>query len=282
MFNFGNFFFLIHPFMIFEGCLNSNLRVMPHSTLWATQHPTEPSGTLLSYADPPELPCTLLTYPAPSELGCTVLYPTVLRWTILSYASPYWAATHPSELQSTLWSTLLLLGNDASYWASLLRCIPSELFCTLLSFVASFWATKPSELGCILLSNAVRYWATHPTVLRCTRLSYAAPFSALLHPSELQRTLWPTLHPTVQCTMLHPSELHRSLLSDTAPSDLSCTPRAEFHPSEFPFNLRAMLYPTELRCTQLIYAGPYCATVLCTILSNYVPSKIKKCMLLRS
>ncbi len=93
MYNFGNSFCLIHPFMIFGGCLNSNLRVMPQSTLWATQHPTEPIGTLLSYADPPELRCTLLSYPAPSELGCTVpyratLHPTELQRTHLSYKAP--------------------------------------------------------------------------------------------------------------------------------------------------------------------------------------------------
>jgi hypothetical protein len=53
------------------------------------------------------------------------------------------------------------------------------LSCTLLSYIASYWATlHPPEL------------LRHPNERRCTLLSYAAPYEAMLHSTELCRTLY--------------------------------------------------------------------------------------------
>jgi hypothetical protein len=80
--------------------------------------------------------------------------------------------------------------------------------------------------------------------------------------------------PTKQCCILLSFSAHFSAtllsLSYLAPY------WAELPPSEFPCNFRAMLYLTELRCTQLNYAGLYCATLHPTDLLCTEPSTMKK------
>ncbi len=124
--------------------------------------------------------------------------------------------------------------------------LPFELHCIPLSWVASFLSTLYP------LIYAVPCWATlQPIeqVLQCTLLSYATTFSAMLHPSELQCSLWPMLDPTEHWAMLQNTELKGTLLSSILSSDLSCTLLCWVAPFEFPFHLRARLFPTELRLT---------------------------------
>ncbi len=109
--------------------------------------------------------------------------PTELRCTLLSYAAPYRATLHLTELCFTQ--------NE-------LRCTPTEQRCTPLSYAAPYWATLHIiELRCTLLSYAALYWATlHLTELRCTLLSYTAPYWATLHPKwATKHPNWATLHP---------------------------------------------------------------------------------------
>jgi hypothetical protein len=103
----------------------------------------------------------------------------------------------------------------------------TELSCTLLSYIASYWAMLYSfELRCTLLSYAVPYWAMlHPTKL-CI-LSW-------LHPLSLDAPFWATLHP---------SELRRTL------SELSCAIRATLNPLSYATAFWATLHPTELHLT---------------------------------
>ncbi len=62
-------------------------------------------------------------------------------------------------------------------WGRQGRIFSTGLSCTLLSYMASYWATLHTfELRCPLLSYAAPYWASlHPTKLCCIQLSYAAP-----------------------------------------------------------------------------------------------------------
>ena len=105
--------------------------------------------------------------------------------------------------------------------------LSTGLSCTLLSYIAPYWATlQPPELRCAL------FWATlHHVELRCTLLSYAAFNWAMLNygsPSELSCTLlsyiapyWATLQPPELCcaqfwSTLRPVELRCTLLSYAA------------------------------------------------------------------
>ncbi len=88
---------------------------------------------------------------------------------LLSFAAPYCAMLHPTELQCTLLSYSIL-------WATLHR---TELSVTFLGFPAT------SELGCILLSYAAA----------CTLRSKDAPYWSALHPAERHCTFWATLYP---------------------------------------------------------------------------------------
>jgi hypothetical protein len=133
--------------------------------------------------------------------------PTELSCTLLSYVAPFWAKPYPIKLD-TLHSPKLhciLLNKAASYHALMQTSAPSELWCTLLSQWAPYWAMlHPPELCCTFLSFAAFYeammqrlWATlYPTELCCTLLNYAAPSGAPQHPSELSCTLLATLHPS--------------------------------------------------------------------------------------
>jgi hypothetical protein len=133
----------------------------------------------------------------------------------------------------------------------------TRLSCTLLSYIASYWATRhPTELCCTQLSYAAFNWAmTHPiwatlhpksycapSKLSCTLLSYAAPFWAMLHPSELCCTLLSYAAPfwgmlKLNCTL----------------SEQRCPLRATLYPPD-------NLHPPELCCTLLNYAAPYWST----------------------
>jgi hypothetical protein len=106
-------------------------RTWRRTTIWATPHPN-------------------WTTPHSTEPRRTL---TDLRRTLLSYAAPYWAIPHPTEL-------------CAPYWATPHSTEPRR---TLLSY-ASPW-----------LSYAAPYWAMpHPTELHSTTLlSYAAPYVTL-------------------------------------------------------------------------------------------------------
>ncbi len=111
---------------------------------------------------------------------------------------------------------------------------PSELSCTLLSYIAPYWATlQPPELRCAL------FWAPlHSVELRCTLLSYAAFNWAMLHP------IWAILHPI--WTTLRPK-------SHASSSELSCALLS------YAALFWAMLHPSELCCTFPSYAAHYWA-----------------------
>ncbi len=69
---------------------------------WATLYPLSCAAPYWSKVHPAELHSTLTDL----RYG-TTLNPTELRWTLLSYAVPYWATQYPTELRSTMWATLL-------------------------------------------------------------------------------------------------------------------------------------------------------------------------------
>ncbi len=85
------------------------------------------------------------------------------------------------------------------------------LSCTLLSHIASYWATlHPPELRCTLLSSTAPWWATlHPIEVRCTskicciQLSYAAISELSWALLSYTAPLWATLPPTELCLTLN-------------------------------------------------------------------------------
>jgi hypothetical protein len=113
---------------------------------------------------------------------------------------------------------------------------PSELSCTLMSYIAPYWATlQPPELRCAL------FWAPlHPVELRCILLSYAAFNWAMLHP------IWAILHP-IWATL--------RLKSYASSSELSCALLS------YAALFWAMLHPSELCCILLSYAVPFRASL---------------------
>jgi hypothetical protein len=174
---------------------------------------------------------------------------------------------------------------------------PTELSCTLVSYVAPLWTKLyPTELCCTLLSYAAFFWAKlHHIVLWCTSLSYSHPLS-YTHPSEpsvpieLCCTLLScaapsraTPHSTELCgplvsyaaplwARLHPIELCCNLLNDAArfgatlhPTELICTLLSYPAPSELGLPCQVMVHPTELRCTLLNYYAP--SRLWCFLLS---------------
>ncbi len=131
-----------------RACLTARWRTTnwatPHPNC-STPHPTEPRRTLTEL-------CHILT-----KLCCTL---TELRRTLLSYAVPYWATPHPTELCGTLLTYAVPFWVCRTLWATL---HPIELCRTLLTYVAPFWVCR--TLWTIL----------HPIELCRTLLSCAAP-----------------------------------------------------------------------------------------------------------
>ncbi len=117
-----------------------------------------------------------------------MMYHTELYCILQSYATPYWATLHFSELCCPL------LINAAPYCAMMYH---TELYCILQSYATPYWATLHST------SYAAPYWAMlHPTELCCALLSYAAPYWAILHPTALRCTLLSLSPPTGICNTL--------------------------------------------------------------------------------
>ncbi len=80
----------------------------------------------------------------------STLHPT--NWATLHPSN--WAMLHPAEYATPCWAIL----DTTHYWVTLypteLRCPPSELHCTLLSYAAPYWALPhPAELS----------WTLYPT-----------------------------------------------------------------------------------------------------------------------
>jgi hypothetical protein len=161
----------------------------------------------------------------PSELRCTFWecctllstgHSTELRFTLLNWAAPYWAALRSTELCCTLLSYV------TPYWAPLRT---DELRCTMLS--SHHCIMRPTELYCPLLNytlylliNAAPYWA------QGALLSCASPYCATLHP--LNRTKFNYSAPSLSYAApywatLYTTELQCTLLSYAAPCKLSCT-----------------------------------------------------------
>ncbi len=61
-------------------------------------HPPELRGALMSCSAPYELRCARRT----TLLHLDKLRPSELRYSLLSYAAPFWATLHPTELRRAL------------------------------------------------------------------------------------------------------------------------------------------------------------------------------------
>ncbi len=132
-------------------------------------------------------------------------HPTELHRTLLSYAALYWVTPHPlsyaanSELRRTLMSYVAqlrrtLLSYAAPFWST---PYPSDKHRTLVRYAKPYWATPHcTELCRSLLSYAAPYWyiphyaapfwaTPHSTELRLTLLSYAAPYWTTPHPFDI-------------------------------------------------------------------------------------------------
>jgi hypothetical protein len=178
----------------------------------------------------------------------------------MSYFAPFWSTPHPwamlhtaelyvapyqatmcsfFQLRCTLWATQHPLSYAAPtplscaafYWATLHPYgHPTELNCTLLSYLSSWWATTPAH--CTLLNYPT--CTQHPTELCCTLLNYAESYEqcwtllshgalhwAMLHLTELCCTYWAALNLIeIRGTLL---SYVCTLLSYSAPCDLRCT-----------------------------------------------------------
>ncbi len=231
-----NFFYGIpafwHLFIPAEASRFYSLLVCSaRKTNWAMLHPTELSCN-----------CNLLSYPAPFWTALYELRCCEIRYTPLIYAAFLWAMLYPTELLCSF------LSHTSSSDSELHTQHLSEQHCTLLSYAASSWATlHHAELRCTPVSYATSYRASlnlselHWTVLATMHpyelhifLCYAAPFWAMLYPTEpccilhsYAALFWAALNSLAfaapYCAMLYPAELYCTLLSFTEPSELRCT-----------------------------------------------------------